>query len=234
MLFAREGARVLAAERDADSVAETVAFVAAEGGEAAPFTADIRRERDYAATVPVALEGWGSIDVLHNNVGTGDGDAQHLGGEAWDRIFEVDLRGMWPMCRHAGPTMRDRGGGAIVNVSSIAAACASSLLACKVSQAGVNARTHQLAMDDARHGVRVDAVMPGLIDTPMAVDGIAVAFGIDREEMRASRDRLVPLGRRRGTAWDVAHAALFLASDEAGFITGAVLPVDGRQGGRIG
>ena len=236
LLFAREGARVLAVDRDGDSAAETVSQIVAEGGEAAPFIADIRREEDCTATVAAALERWGRIDVLHNNVGigAGDGDAQLLDTAAWDRIFDVNLRGMWLMCRHAVPSMRDRGGGAIVNVSSIAAVCAAPLLAYKVSKAGVNALTHQLAMDNARYGVRVNAVMPGLIDTPMAVEGIADAFGIDRDELRASRDRLVPLGRRQGTAWDVAHAALFLASDDAGFITGAVLPVDGGQSGRIG
>jgi NAD(P)-dependent dehydrogenase (short-subunit alcohol dehydrogenase family) len=236
LLFAREGARILAVDRDADSAAETAALITAEGGEASPFTADVRREHDCAAAVTAALERWGRIDVLHNNVGigSGDGDAQHLEEAAWDRIFEVNLKGMWLMCRHAVPSMRDQGGGAIVNVSSIAAVCAAPLLAYKVSKAGVNALTHQLAMDNARFGVRVNAVMPGLIDTPMAVDGIADAFGIDRDEVRSSRDRLVPLGRRQGSAWDVAHAALFLASEEAGFITGAVLPVDGGQSGRIG
>ena len=236
LLFAREGARVLAVDRDAESAAETAALIVAEGGDAAPFTADIRREDDCAAVVAAALERWGRIDVLHNNVGigAGDSDAQHLEEEAWDRIVDVNLRGTWLMSRHAVTPMRDRGAGAIVNVSSIAAVCASPLLAYKVSKAGVNALTHQLAMDNARYGVRVNAVMPGLIDTPMAVEGIAEAFGLERDEVRASRDRMVPLGRRQGTAWDVAQAALFLASDEAGFITGAVLPVDGGQSGRIG
>ena len=133
-----------------------------------------------------ALDRWGHIDVLHNNVGigTGDGDAQSLDTAGWDRIVDVNLRGTWLMCRHAVPSMRDRGAGAIVNVSSIAAVCASPLLAYKVSKAGVNALTHQLAMDNARHGVRVNAVMPGLIDTPMAVDGIAEAFGLDPEDVR--------------------------------------------------
>ena len=236
MLFAREGARILAVDRDADSAAETAALITAEGGEALSIAADVRREEDCAATIAAALERWGRIDVLHNNVGigTGDADAQQLDGAAWDRIFEVNLKGMWLMSRHAVASMRERGRGAIVNVSSIAAVCAAPLLAYKVSKAGVNALTHQLAMDNARYGVRVNAVMPGLIDTPMAIEGIADAFGLDRDDLRASRDRLVPLGRHQGSAWDVAHAALFLASDEAGFITGAVLPVDGGQSGRIG
>ena len=177
LLFAREGARVLAVDRDADSAAATAALIAAEGGEAAAFTADVRREDECAATVAAALERWGRIDVLHNNVGigTGDADAQHREEPAWDRIVDVNLKGTWLMCRHAVPSMRDRGTGAIVNVSSIAAVCSAPLLAYKVSKAGVNALTHQLAMDNARYGVRVNAVMPGLIDTPMAIEGIADA-----------------------------------------------------------
>lgn len=236
VLFAREGARVLAVDRDPDSATETAELIRDEGGDAMGWTADVRSEADCSATVAAALDRWGRIDILHNNVGigSGDGDAQQLEAAAWDRIFEVNLRGTWLMCRHAVPSMRERGQGAIVNVSSIAAVCAAPLLAYKVSKAGVNALTHQLAMDNARYGIRVNAVMPGLIDTPMAVDGVAEAFGLDPDDVRASRDKLVPLGRRQGSAWDVAHAALFLASDDAGFITGAVLPVDGGQSGRIG
>jgi NAD(P)-dependent dehydrogenase (short-subunit alcohol dehydrogenase family) len=130
--------------------------------------------------------------------------------------------------------MRARGSGAIVNVSSIASVCSVGLLAYKTSKAGLNALTHQLAMSSARHGVRVNAVLPGLMDTPMAIEGMSTATGMDRDELRRARDELVPLGRRMGTAWDVAHAIAFLASDEARFITGALLPVDGGQHGRVG
>lgn len=236
LLFAREGARVLAVDRDPDSAAETCRLIAEEGGDAVPWVADVRREDDCRAVIETALERWGRIDVLHNNVGigAGDSDADHVEERSWDRIFDVNLKGTLFMCRQALPAMREAGGGAIVNVSSIAAVCAAPLIAYKVSKAALNALTHQLAMDNARHGVRVNAVMPGLIDTPMAIEGVSAAFGVDRDELRASRARMVPLGRRQGTAWDVAHAALFLASDEAGFITGVVLPVDGGQSGRIG
>jgi NAD(P)-dependent dehydrogenase (short-subunit alcohol dehydrogenase family) len=107
-------------------------------------------------------------------------------------------------------------------------------LAYKTSKAGVNALTHQLAMTSAKRGVRVNAIMPGLMDTPMGVDSMAAATGIDRDELRRARDAAVPLGNKMGTAWVVAHAVLYLASDEAAFVTGVVLPVDGGQTARIG
>lgn len=236
MLFAREGARVLAVDRDEASAVETCRVITDEGGVAAPFVADVRDEEQCRALVEAATQHWGRLDVLHNNVGigAGDGDAQTLDERAWDLIMDVNLRGMWLTTRHAIVVMREQGSGAVVNVSSIAAVCAAPLLAYKVSKAGVNALTHQLAMDNARYGIRVNAVMPGLIDTPMAIEGISSALGVDPDELRAGRDRMVPLRRRQGTAWDIAHAALFLASDEAGFITGVVLPVDGGQSARIG
>jgi NAD(P)-dependent dehydrogenase (short-subunit alcohol dehydrogenase family) len=236
VLFAREGARVLAVDRDPSSADETCELIAGEGGEAEVLEADVRREDDCRRIAEAAVERFGRIDVLHNNVGigAGDGGALDVSVEAWDRIHQVDLRGMWLTCRHVLPAMREQGAGAVVNVSSIASVCSVPLIAYKTAKAGVNALTQELAVENAGFGVRVNAVMPGLIDTPMAVDGWATALGRPRDEIRAERDRLVPLRRRMGTAWDVAHAALFLASDEADFVTGVVLPVDGGQSARVG
>jgi len=122
-----------------------------------------------------------------------------------------------------------------VNIASIAAVAASiQLTAYKISKAGINALGHSLAMENARYGVRVNTIMPGLLDTPMAIDAWAAKLQIPRDEIRAQRDALVPLGGKMGTGWDVAYASVFLHSDEAGFITGAVLPVDGGQLGRVG
>lgn len=132
------------------------------------------------------------------------------------------------------PIMRQRSAGSVVNISSAAAVCSVGFLAYKTSKAGVNALTHSTAMSSAKHGVRVNAVMPGLMDTPMAIEGIAAATGADRDELRRRRDALVPLRATMGTAWDVANAVLFLASDDAAFITGVILPVDGGQHARIG
>jgi NAD(P)-dependent dehydrogenase (short-subunit alcohol dehydrogenase family) len=130
--------------------------------------------------------------------------------------------------------MRERGGGSIVNISSIASICSTATAAYQISKAGVNSLTQHLAMGNARHGIRVNAVLPGLMNTPMAIEGISAARRISREQLIAERDASVPLGKQMGTGWDVAHAALFLASDEARFITGALLCVDGGQSLRRG
>jgi NAD(P)-dependent dehydrogenase (short-subunit alcohol dehydrogenase family) len=236
LLLAREGARVIAVDRDLASAEETVAGIAHAGGEAVALRADITREADCATLAADAPAAWGRVDILVNNVGigTGDGGATTLTEDAWDLIFAVNLKGMWLTCKHLLPVMRAQGGGSIVNISSLAAIASAPMLAYKTSKAGVNALTESLAGSNAKHGIRVNAVMPGLMDTPMAIVGTSTALGIDPEQLREARDRQVPLGHKMGTAWDVAHAVLFLASDDARFITGAILPVDGGQSVRIG
>jgi NAD(P)-dependent dehydrogenase (short-subunit alcohol dehydrogenase family) len=131
--------------------------------------------------------------------------------------------------------MRERGFGSVINISSVAAlAGAVPLTAYKISKVGINALTQSLALQAARDGVRVNAIMPGLLDTPMAIDAWAARLNIPREEIRAQRDSMVPLRAKMGSGWDVAHASVFLHSDEAGFITGVALPVDGGQLARVG
>jgi NAD(P)-dependent dehydrogenase (short-subunit alcohol dehydrogenase family) len=236
IVFAREGARVLLVDRDEVSAQETQELIAKEGGSAEVFVADIAAEGACEGLAEEATRRLGRIDVLHNNVGIGAGDAGAISLEpdAWDRIFNVNLRAMWLTCKYVVPVMRKQGSGSIVNISSVAAiAVAPILTAYKVSKAGVNALTHSLATSNARYGIRVNAIMPGLIDTPMGVDDVARIRGIDRDELAKQRASLVPLGHQ-GTAWDIANAALFLASDEAAFITGVVLPVDGGQTALIG
>lgn len=236
LLFAREGATVLAVDRDLASAEQTVALVEAHGGTASALRADIVVEDDCRALAREVVDRYGRVDVLVNNVGIGTGDAgaTKLTEEAWDRIFDVNLKGMWLTCKHVLPLLRAQGSGSVVNISSAASTCSVGLLAYKTSKAGVNALTHQLAMSSAKRNVRVNAITPGLMDTPMAIESIADATGVDRDELRAMRDAVVPLGAKMGTAWDVANAVLFLASDEARFITGAVVPVDGGQQARIG
>lgn len=236
VLLARDGATVLCVDRDVASAEETVATIEAEGGTAAALRADITSEDDCRAIADGVVERFGRVDVLVNNVGIGTGDtgATRLTEESWDLIHDVNLKGMWLTCKHVLPLLRAQGSGSVVNISSVAAVCSVGFLAYKTSKAGVNALTHQLAMTSAKRGVRVNAIMPGLMDTPMAIEGISQAAGMDPDELRALRDAAVPLGAKMGTAWDVAEAVLYLASDRSRFVTGVILPVDGGQQARVG
>lgn len=236
VLFAREGARVYVVDRRLDAAEETVAQIRGEGGAAWAVEADATSEADCAALFARAVAEHGRIDILHDNVGIGTGDAgpAHVDLDAWDRILHVNLKSVIVPCKHVLPIMRGQGGGAIVNVSSIAAVCSAPIVAYKASKAGVNAYTQALAIAEAKHGIRANVIMPGLMNTPMAIEGLSTALGIDKQKLIAARDAQVPLGAKMGTAWDVAYAALFLASDEARFITGVALAVDGGQSARIG
>jgi NAD(P)-dependent dehydrogenase (short-subunit alcohol dehydrogenase family) len=235
MLFAREGAQVLAVDRNAASAEETAALVAKEGGTCSAFGADATREADCEAFVAACLARYGRIDVLHNNVGigTGDGGLSRLTEETWDHVFDVNLKTAFFACKKTVPVMRQQASGSIINVSSIASICSAGILAYKASKAALNAFTHGLAMLHAKHGIRVNAILPGLMNTPMAIESISQARQIPKDELIRARDAMVPLGKM-GTAWDVAYAALFLASDEAKFVTGVLLPVDGGQSSRVG
>lgn len=231
--FAREGAVLVLVDRDPASLAETARLT---GTDPVQVVVDIATDEGPDRVIAAAMEAHGRLDILHNNVGIGAGDAppHHLSDDVYDRIMNVNLRSMWRTCRAAVPELRRSGNGAIVNVSSLAAiASAGGLTAYKLSKAGVNALTQNLAVTNARHGVRANAIMPGFIDTPMAVDAVARMGDGDRAPIAAARAAAVPMGRQ-GTAWDVANAALFLASDEAAFITGVVLAVDGGQSARVG
>lgn len=236
LLFARQGARVLLVDRDQASAEDTRVMIEAEGCTAVVYAADITDESQAAGIPAACLGAFGRLDVLVNNVGIGAGDSGVVSMDrgVWDRIFEVNLTGLMLTCKHVIPVMREQGGGSIVNISSIAAVTSTRMAAYTSSKAAVNALTMHLAGANARHGVRVNAIMPGLLDTPMAIESISAATGVDVEQVRAGRHAVVPLGKHMGTAWDTAYAALFLASDEAGFVTGAVLPVDGGQSTRVG
>jgi NAD(P)-dependent dehydrogenase (short-subunit alcohol dehydrogenase family) len=232
--FAQEGARILAVDRDLASAEETAALAVKEGGECIAFQADVTREASLAAAMMAAVERWGRIDILHNNVGVsvggGDKPLEELTEEAFDRVSAINLRGTIMACKHALPIS-----GAIVNISSVAAfENTYPLVTYKVTKAGMVAFTQQLALQNAAYGIRANCILPGLMDTPMAVDTRARASNRSRAEVAAERDAKVPLRGKMGTGWDVANAALFLASDEANFITGVALPVDGGALVKIG
>jgi NAD(P)-dependent dehydrogenase (short-subunit alcohol dehydrogenase family) len=157
----------------------------------------------------------------------GDRPLAEITEDAFDRVMAINLRGAVMACKHVVPLMRAQGTGSIILISSLAALEDYPLVAYKASKAAMIAFTRQLALENAGYGVRANVILPGLMDTPMAVDTRARASGRPRAEIAAERDRRVPLRHKMGNAWDVANAALFLASDEAGFITGVALPVDG-------
>jgi len=236
ILFAREGAKVLLVDRDEKSVRETQAMIVSDGGEAICLVANIINEDDCKKIAETAMSAFGRIDILHNNVGIGTADAgpTSITQEAWDTIMEVNVKGAFMTCKYVLPIMRKQGAGSIVNISSVAALCSVGIVAYKTSKAALNAFTHSVAMGNAKFGVRANVIMPGLMDTPMAIEGIADARKMDKDRLREQRDSAVPLRGKMGTAWDIAYASLFLASDESAFITGIELPVDGGQRARIG
>jgi len=229
--FAQEGARIMAVDRQLALAEETAALVRKEGGECFAFEADVTQEAGMAAMVAEAKKRWGRIDILHYNVGVslGGGDAPlaEITEQAFDNVMAINLRGAVMACKHAIPVMRAQKSGVILMISSLAAIENYPYVAYKASKSAMIAFTKQVAIENAAHGIRVNVILPGLMDTPMAVDTRARKTGKPRAEVAAMRDARVPLRRKMGTAWDVANAALFLASDEANFITGVDLLVDG-------
>ena len=232
MRYAREGARVLAVNRSIESAEETASIIKSEGFECAAFAADVRRESDLAAAIADAQSRWGTLDILHNNVGVslagGDADILTVTEEAFDTVYQSNLRGTAFACKHALPIMREQRSGAIVNISSAAAVGLYPYAAYKATKAGVIALTEQLALQNAPFNIRVNCILPGLIDTPMAVETRSRKWNKPRDEVMAERNAKVPLGRQ-GTGWDVANLSLFLASDESSFITGVSILVDGGR-----
>lgn len=235
--FAREGARLLCVDRLAERAEATAAAIREAGGDAIALDANIARSEDCSRIAETALAAWGRIDILVNNVGiggNGDGPSHTLTEAAFDRIMTVNLKGMWMTIAAVLPAMREQRSGAIVNISSLASIAGGFQAAYEISKAGVNRLTTSTAMANAGRNIRCNAIAPGLMDTPMAIEGIAAARGMPVEDLRAERNARVPLGKRMGTAEDTANAALFLASNEARFITGEILRVDGGAGIRIG
>lgn len=236
ILFAREGARVMVVDNRLESARETQALIEKEGGQAFSFQADVTSEGEVARIPAACLDKWSRIDILHNNVGMGERGKglMEMPQAEWQRFLDVNLLGAYLGCKHVVPRMIEQGSGVVINTSSIASLISMRALAYKASKAGVDALTRGLAIEVAPYGVRVNAILPGLMETPMAIEGRMRAWGVSREEVVAPRNAQVPLLGRMGTGWDVGHAAVFLASDEARFITGVLLPVDGGQSARIG
>ena len=232
--YAREGARVVAVDVRLEAAAETAGIIEAEGGDAVGLAADVTHSADIAAIVGATLARHGRIDVLHNNVGvTKMGGPVELSEADWRLAIDLNLTSVYLTAKHILPVMIRQGKGAIINISSLAAIryAGYPYFAYAAAKAGVNQCTVALALQYAADGIRVNAIMPGHIDTPLIHNQITGQYA-DPAEMKRKRDSAVPLGRM-GTAWDVAKAAAFLASDDAQFITGVCLAVDGGASGRI-
>jgi NAD(P)-dependent dehydrogenase (short-subunit alcohol dehydrogenase family) len=231
--FAQEGAKVLCVDKDVASAAETAQMAVKEtpGAECVPFEADVTKEATLREMIAHTKTRWGRVDILHYNVGFsiagGDAPPTEITEEAFDRVMTVNLRGMVMAVKHVLPIMRAQQSGVILGISSLAAWENYPYVAYKASKAAMVTFCQQVAIQNAQYGVRCNVILPGLMDTPMAVDTRARAMNKTRAEVAAMRDARVPLRKKMGTAWDVANAALFLASDEANFITGVQLPVDG-------
>lgn len=238
ILFAREGAQVMAVDRNLDSADETAAMIREEGNDCATFRADVTSTEDCEAMVAACVARFGRIDILQYNVGIHaggkDGDPMDIPEEVWDRVMDVNLKGLYRTCRFALPVLREQRSGVITAISSIFAICSVDRLVYKTSKAGMNAFCHSLSIGNAKFGIRVNVIMPGLMDTPVAIEYRARVDGVPAEEVRVQRRARVPLNNQMGTGWDTAYASAFLGSDEAQFITGVVLPVDGGMGARIG
>lgn len=237
LIFAREGATVVAVDRDLEAARDTADAITALGGTALALQADVTEEAEIESAVAACMDAYGRIDILHNNVGisikAGDASVTDITVEAFDLVIAVNLRGMVLTAKHVLPIMRRAGTGVIVNISSAAAFNNTPYVGYKTSKAAVVALTTHLALRNAAYGIRVNAILPGQIETPMAIENRAKKSNLSYEEVVAMRNEGVLLGQM-GTAWDIANAALFLASDESAFITGIALPVDGGQSAQHG
>lgn len=227
--FARHGARVVAVDRDEAAAQRTAAFIRSEGGEAIALQADVASASDIARVVQAALDRYARIDVLHSNAAANTpGGAVEITEDDWERVFDVNIKAAYLACKAVIPVMQRQGGGAIVHVGSIAGLAWTGvpILAYQSSKAALHHLTRMVAVQHAADNIRSNCVVPGLIDGPRIYGTVLGLYGGDVEKMREARSRAVPM-RRMGQVWEVANAALFLASDEASYVTGVLLPVDG-------
>jgi NAD(P)-dependent dehydrogenase (short-subunit alcohol dehydrogenase family) len=229
-LYAREGAQVFAVDIRLDAARETQAIITAEGGVCEAHAADVSDSASVAAMVEACITRFGRIDVLHNNVGiVVTGGPIELDEAGWQRSVDVNLKSQFLTCKHTLPHMLKTGRGAIVNVSSVGGLRWTGIpyVAYAATKAGVIQLTQSVALQYARQGIRCNCIAPGLIDTPLVSASLSQAYGErDLSAIKTARAAQAPMGRM-GDAWDVAHAALFLASDDAGYISGHTLVVDG-------
>jgi len=221
ILLAKAGARVVVVDRDKALAGRTVEMIREVKGEAIALEADVTRARDCAAMVQAALDTFGRLDLLDNNVGIGSrGSVVDEPEETWRRVMQVNVESMFLAAKHAIPAMRRAGGGAIVNVSSISALRPRGLTTYSVSKGAVIALTQAMAVDHGPEGIRVNCVAPGPVYTPMV-------YQRGMSDRARERRRTASLLKIEGTGWDIGHAVRYLLSDYARYVTGHVLVVDG-------
>ena len=219
ILFAREGAKVLCADAVEERARATVEMITKEGGTASALRVDVSKAADCKAMVQAALERYGRLDILDNNVGISvRADVLEVTEEQWDRVMAVNVKSIMLASKYAIPEMKQAGGGSIINISSVAGLRANQSTPYSTSKAAIVGMTRSMAGDHGRDGIRVNCILPGLIYGPMTAPRMD-------EDIRRKRREAGALGTE-GTGWDVAWAALFLASDESRWITGVALPVD--------
>lgn len=249
LLFAREGAKLVLSDINEEAVKDTEAQIREEfGSETVTCVADVSKEEDCEALVAAAMKKFGRVDILHNNVGiaAGDKSASEISSDVYERIMRVNAGGALWLTKHVLPVMRKQLSGVILHVSSIGSLLTlpqggGGGMAYKMAKAAMNNLTQNTAIENAKYGIRVNAILPGLMETPMSVERrtkvMAEAEGISEDAARQkvcdARNRQVPLRPggvpSMGNAWDTANTALFLASDEARFVTGVLMLVDGGQ-----
>lgn len=233
--YARAGARVACIDISRTAAEETAAIIRGEGGRAEAFVCDVTKLIEVEDVIAHAEAALGPIDILHNNVGHARmGGPPDLSEDDWRREMDLNVTGMFLACKVAIPSMRARGRGVITNIGSAAGLRYTGYpyASYYAAKGAVNQFTVGIALQYARDGLRCNAVLPGIMDTPLIYQQISSAYASPEEMVRA-RHEASPTGRM-GTAWDVAHAAVFLASDEAAYINGVLLPVDGGLTARCG
>lgn len=226
--YAREGARILAVDLNVAAAEETSGIIRGEGGICEPLAADITRSSSVGAAVGRCVDLYGRIDILHNNVGMAYvGGPVEMSEQLWTDSVNLNLGGLFLACKHVLPVMEDQGSGAIINISSIASIrwLGTAYISYAASKAAVNQFTQAIALQYARKGIRANAILPGMMDTPTARVALKSEFS-GEADLIAKRNAACPTGKM-GDAWDIAYASVFLASDEAKYITGVLLPVDG-------
>lgn len=229
VMFAKEGAKVFGFDKSEAAATETKALIVEAGGECTVFTGDVTSSEDVQQAIKTCADQFGRIDILVNNIGLAElGGVVDQSEAMWDKVFDVNLKSAFYTCKHCIPLMIESGGGAIVNISSIASVrwAGAPLFAYASSKAALNQLTKYIAMQHARQKIRANTIVPGLLNTPIIVEPYRKLYGDDLSGFLAVRDRICP-GGKMGDAHDIAYAAVYLASDESKFVSGIDLMVDG-------